>query len=50
MLQPGWGRGRTAVEIPTMRHAWHIQDPNLFVRILTAWVEGNDLPVEVIRV
>lgn len=42
--------GGVAVEVPTMRHAWHVQDPKLFVRVVIAWVEGNDLPVEFICV
>lgn len=41
--------GGTAVEVPTMRHAWYYQDAGLFARLVIAWVEGGDLPVEVIR-
>lgn len=42
--------GGVAVEVPTMRHAWIIQDPSLFARVMTAWVEGEELPAEAIRV
>lgn len=42
--------GGVAVEVSTMRHAWHIQDPKLFVRVVIAWVEGNNLPAEAIRI
>jgi len=39
--------GGTAVEVPTMRHAWFFQDPALFARTVIAWVDGADLPGEV---
>lgn len=42
--------GGTVVEVPTMRHAWPIQDPSLFVRVMIAWVEEAELPVEALRI
>ncbi|KUI71479.1 hypothetical protein VM1G_06780 [Cytospora mali] len=32
--------GGIAAEVPTMRHAFVIQDPELFARTVAAWVEG----------
>ncbi|KUI52791.1 Lipase 3 [Cytospora mali] len=36
--------GGIAAEVPTMRHAFVIQDPELFARIVAAWIEGEVLP------
>lgn len=40
--------GGVAVEVPTMRHAWFLQDPGLFSRTVVAWVERAGLPTECI--
>lgn len=39
--------GGIAVEVPTMRHAWFLQDPGSFARVVIAWVQRTDLPAEV---
>ncbi len=35
-----------SAEVPTMRHAWHIQAPGLFGRAIAAWVQDQALPSE----
>ncbi|KAL1871142.1 hypothetical protein Daus18300_004887 [Diaporthe australafricana] len=39
--------GGVAAEVPTMRHAWFLQDPDLFAKAVIAWAEGTDLPEEI---
>lgn len=40
--------GGTVVEVPSMRHGWYLQDPQLFVNVVVAWIQGRDLPGPVI--
>jgi hypothetical protein len=45
-MKEGNGESR-AVEVPTMRHPWDLQDPELFARSVVAWIEGIALPEEI---
>lgn len=42
--------GGAAMELPTMRHAWHIMDPALFGRMVAAWACGQPLPAEFVPI
>ena len=46
IMKEGNGESR-AVEVPTMRHPWDLQDPELFARSVVAWIEGIALPEEI---
>jgi len=38
-----------AFKVENRRHAWDLQDPELFARGIKAWMEGEELPEEYIR-
>lgn len=40
--------GGVAVQIPSMRHTWYLQDPTLFAQVMVAWIEERGLSDQVI--